>query len=291
MDRSSHKKYQSLVVLAIFAFFSIDLYDDVVANGFLAYGTWNQSFYSLDTETGIGTKIPCSVTHLHLAFAPDGTLYATSRSTESLYRFIDPSAGTLEYLAHLPIDCTGGDITVSPDGEAIYFTLGWKSPDLFKYDIDTGNLESLGPITGTDDDVYGLAFSPEGVLYGTTSKNTGDKILYMIDISSLEATAVGPPLFGLSIDLGSTAGPLDFAPDGTLYAGIDPTSYSGVPEDPDLYLSTIDPQAGLGTIHYDKRLIVDGSYYSLDSLAITPEPATLILFGFGGLALLRKRRL
>jgi WD40 repeat protein len=288
MKNPRSKKSQSLVVLSILIFFSVNLYNDVIASEWVAYGTWNEAFYSLDIETATGTKIPCSVTHLQLAFAPDGTLYATSRKTDSLYRFIDPSAGTLEYLAPLPVNCTGGDTTVSPDGKAVYFTLGWQSPDLFKYDIDVGNIVSLGPITGVDDDIYGLAFSPEGVLYGTTGTNTGDKILYTIDLSSMKATAVGPPFFGLNIELESTTGSLDFAPDGTLYAGIDPTrDYLS----PDVYLSIIDTQTGIGTIYYDKRLIVNGSYYYLDSIAIIPEPTTLILFGFGGLSLLRKRRL
>ncbi len=288
MKNPRSKKSQSLVVLSILIFFSVNSYNGVIASEWIAYGTWNENFYRLDIETGKGTKIPCSVTHLQLADAPDGTLYGVSRKTDSLYRFIDPSAGTLEYLAPLPVNCSGGDTTVSPDGKAVYFTLGWTSPDLFKYDIGIGNIVSLGPITGVDDDIYGLAFSPEGVLYGTTGTNTGDKILYTIDISSMKATAVGPPFFGLKMDPESTTGSLDFAPDGTLYAGIDPTKSGPIPY---LYLSTIDTQTGIGTIYYDKRLIVDGSYYYLDSIAIVPEPATLILFGFGGLSLLRKRRL
>lgn len=288
MESPRAKKSRSLVVILTLIFFTVNLCNDVVANEWRAYGTWNEAFYSLDVETGKGTKIPCSVTHLQLAFAPDGTLYATSRKTDSLYRFINPSAGTLEYLAPLPVDCTGGDTTVSPDGKAVYFTLGWTSPDFFKYDIGTGNIVSLGPITGADADIYGLAFSPEGVLYGTTGTNYGDKILYTIDISTMKATAVGPPFFGLKMDLESTTGSLDFAPDGILYAGIDPTSgglYS------DVYLSIIDTQTGIATINYEKRIIVNGSYYRLDSIAIIPEPTTLILLSFGGLSLLRKRRL
>jgi hypothetical protein len=33
-----------------------------------------------------------------------------------------------------------------------------------------------------------------------------------------------------------------------------------------------------------------GSYYTVDDLAYTPEPATICLLGLGGLALLKKRR-
>ena len=288
MKNPGYKKSRSLAVLSILIFFNANLHNDVIATQWTAYGTWNEHFYSLDIETGKGTKIPCSVASLQLAFAPNGTLYGVSRRTDSLYRFINPSAGTLEYLAHLPVDCTGGDTTVSPDGKAVYFTLGWTSPDLFKYDIGIGNIVSLGPITGVDDDIYGLAFSPEGVLYGTSGSNTGDKILYTIDLPSMRATVVGPPFFGLKMDSESTASSLHFAPDGKLYSVIDPTKSGPIPYE---YLSVIDTQTGIATMYYDKRIIVDGSYYRLDSIAIIPEPATLTLFGFGGLSLLKKRRL
>ena len=234
----------------------------------IAYGTKNFTFFSLNLENGTRTTIPCSVSHLQLAFAPDGTLYATSRNTDNLYKFTEPSTGELEYIATLPVNCVGGDTTVSPDGKGVYFTLGWQSRELFRYDIEDAVIDSLGIIIGADDHIYGLAFSDDGILYGTTGTSGGEKRLYTIDLITLQATAVGPALFGIQMHHNGTSGSLDFAPDGTLYAGIQPVD-AALPGT-ELYLSTINPQTGIGNIDYNKQ--ISGG---LDSIAIVSEPVIL----------------
>jgi len=259
------KRYFYMSVLLIF---SLLLFNEQTAKGELkAYGSKNSDFFSINLEDCNKTAIDCSVTHLQLAFAPDGTLYATSRSTDSLYRFTDISAGELELLATLPVDCTGGDTTVSPDGKGVYFTVGWKTKELFRYDIENSVIASLGEIIGADNDIYGLAFSADGILYGTTGTSNAEKRLYTIDTTTLQATAVGPAFFGIQMHNRSTAGSLDFAPDGTLYAGIEPIDAS-LPGS-NIYLSTINPQTGIGKIDYNK--LIGG----IDSIAIVPEPATV----------------
>jgi WD40 repeat protein len=247
-----------------------------------AYGTCNANFFRLSLEDASATSIPCSVTHLQLAFAPNGTLYAVSRNTDALYRFTDPANGELEFLADVPMDASGGDTTVSPDGKGVYFTLGWQSTQMFRYDIEDSTLVSLGHITGADNDFYGLAFSKDGTLYGTTGTSGGDKRLYVIDLATLQATAVGPPLFGTTMHPEGSAGSLDFAPDGTLCAGIEPIDAS-LPGS-QVYISTIDLHTGIATIDYSKLIT------GLDSIAIIPEPTTIFLLGFGGLLLSRNYR-
>lgn len=252
----------------IVSFFFVILCKSCIASELVTYGSKNIDFFRLNLDNGNRTNIPCSVTHLQLAFAPNGTLYATSRNTDRLYRFTDPSIGALEYLANIPVNCVGGDSTVSPNGEGFYFTAGWTSKDLFKYDIDGEFLVSLGEISGADSDLYGLAFSPDGILYGTTGTSNGQRRLYTIDLDTLQATVIGPPYFGLGIDFTGCA--LDFAPDGTLY-----TEING-------FLATIDPHNGIANIDYN---IYTGK---IDSIAIIPEPATLALLVLGGLLIKRK---
>ncbi len=259
------KRIFCIVAVLIFVLF---LSKQTAKGEIVAYGSENRAFFSLNFEDGTKTFINCPVTHLHLAFAPDGTLYATSRNTDNLYRFTEPSTGELEYLAELPVNCTGGDTTVSPDGKGVYFTLGWKSKELFRYDIEDAVIESLGVITGADHNIYGLAFSADGILYGTTGTNWGKKRLYTIDLVTLQATAVGPDLFGIQMDPQSTSGSLDFAPDGTLYVGINIASMISGGE---VYLSTINPQTGIANIDYNKRI-----FGILDSIAIAPELPTIL---------------
>jgi hypothetical protein len=166
------------------------------------------------------------------------------------------------------------DMVVSPDGNSIYYGLGWN---LYRYDIPGDTTVPMGTLP---EQMVSMEFGPGGVLYGIGESRQ----LCTIDLDTLDVTHVGPSYLGLGTD-GPVAS-LEFAPDGTLYTGVDPTKY--VPGDPpDVYVSTIDPATGLGAIDWDARIHMGSSYYYMDTLAIPiPEPSSLVLLSIGAVALL-----
>ena len=259
------------------------------AGTYTAYSCWNGNFYSLDLQSGAGTAISSPPGFYHMDFAPDGTLYALSRSLDKLYRFVNPATGQVQLLGDLPGNSTGSGFTVAPTGDLVYFTLG---SSLYRYSIGGGTVTGLGVISGMSQPTS-IEMAADGTMFAMDGFNWGSKRLYEIDLSTLTASAIGPALLGITMDSGATASSLSFAPDGTLYATIDPTAY--VPGEPasavDNYIGTIDPATGLATIDWGARIHLGAAYYRSDSLAIIaaptaiPEPATMALLGLAACGL------
>lgn len=254
-----------------------------------AYSGWNANFNLLDLSTGEMTPLTCPPGFWHLDFAPDGTLYGLNRATDQLYKITNPQTGQKELLTNLPGNSGGDPIAVSPDGSLIYFTFNLENRHkLYRYNLSNRTTSAIS-ITNLPL-LTGMTFGKDGFLYGIDGYNGTSKSLWKIDLQTLHAAAVGPVRFGLNMDLESTATALDVAPDGTFYLAISPIAIDGTPWS-EYYISTINPATGIATINYQAPVHMTGSsHYYIDTMAIIPEPATVLLVGLGGLALMRKRR-
>jgi len=239
-----------------------------LANNWIAYSCTNEKFYSLDLETGQAAIISSTPSFWHLTYASNGILYGISRKTDALYRFTEPATGEATLLANLPQDSTGSGITISPDDQSIYFTL--NEDELYCYDISNNTFKRLGTITG----VYGLSdieFSADGILYGITGIGYGSKQLYTINPETLQATAIGPELFGIDDIPISSASSIEFAPDGKLYLIISVEGDIATHYEDFEYICTLDVLTGIATMKRDAVIHDSESYYYADTLAIKPS--------------------
>lgn len=110
-------------------------------------------------------------------------------------------------------------------------TTGQNSYSLWRVDLATGNATVVGPF-GANLEVYGLSFSPSGVLYGIASDGLdGGQKLWTIDPATGAATLVG----ATGVEDGSG---LSFTPDGRLWM----TDFSGTRT-----LYRLDPATGTAT--------------------------------------------
>lgn len=116
-------------------------------------------------------------------FAPDGTLYAGSWATNSLYK-INPSTG----VATLVGTSLAGvmDFAFNPAG-VLYAT---DSTSLYTINLLTGAATLVAALSGTDGQNMGIAFDAAGNLFGT-SYNTTNSQLWSINSSTGVATLVG----------------------------------------------------------------------------------------------------
>ena len=126
--------------------------------------------------------------------------------------------------------------------------------------------------------VYGLAFAPNGALYGYTTSfeegNLSAPRFFRLDPATAVPTVLTPPgSFGLGL-----VQDIAFAPDGTLWEA---TSQTFTPVDIQTGL-----QAGPERI---TSAIIEG--FAFLPAATVPEPSTVLLLGAGllGLAALRRR--
>ncbi len=209
-------------------------------------------------------------------------LHALGATTVARMLNEQPASGQLEYLADMLGDYHGLNMAVSPDGNSIYYSLG---SSFCRYDIPGDATVPMGTLS---EYLVSMDFGPDGLLYGIGEQWQ----LCTLDLDTLNATSVGPAYLGLKID--GLVRCLEFAPDGTLYASVDPTEYE--PGDPpDEYVCTIDPATGLGTMHWNAQIHLGSDPFRTDTLAIpVPEPCTLVLLSLGAMGLVayawRKRR-
>ena len=197
-----------------------------------------------------------------LAWSPGGTLYA-GRSGD-LYT-VDPWTGQSTHFLSITSDVRG--MAFSPSGE-LYVTAGDVPQELRIINLTDGTYASVGQFTGGEESAQGIAFAPDGTLYGVSPNAhiIGTYTLSTIDLDDAEMHVVG------TYTTANVNQSITFTPDGHLYA-------LGESE-----FAELDPTNGA---IISPILALRGDYRGL---AVVPEPATLGLLMVGGLALLRRRR-
>ena len=140
---------------------------------------------------------------------------------------IDVDTGEATLLHSFPVSRSEGALAVGPDG-TLYAGFSGDIDELVIVDPETGDLTFVGPFGFPD--VSGLAFAPDGRLYGLDAITLE---LFTVNLETGDGTAVGPTqaLVGQG---------LSFSPDGTLYA-------AGANCSLDAVLFTVDVETGLAT--------------------------------------------
>ncbi|MCH7721144.1 MAG: hypothetical protein IH988_09185 [Planctomycetes bacterium] len=122
---------------------------------------------------------------------------------DGLYE-IDIDSGDVTLLHAFDFNRSEGALAVGPDG-TLYAAFSGEFDSLMIINPETGDVRPVGPFGF--DDVSGLAFAPDGTLYGLDS--TTDQLI-MIDPLTGEGRAIG---FVASVGNGGFA----FTPDGILH--------------------------------------------------------------------------
>ena len=175
---------------------------------------WDGSFVHLDGDSGqVGPTRDDMPEHLQaLARAPDGEHYAVCSyvigGDAEIYR-IDPQAGDLVFEVSVAADVRG--MAFSPSGELYVSHFVSIGHDLSVVDLDDGSLTTIGSFNGATVVVQGLAFSPEGILYGVSPTGSAATRLITIDLDDAETHLIA------TIDVGVHQS-LAFTPGGDLYA-------------------------------------------------------------------------
>jgi len=119
--------------------------------------------YSVDANYGTATAIGWAGAPLNaLAFAPDGTLYGAGST--GLFA-INPMTGAGALVADLSDYPSAGDLTFDGAGNLLLATSNGGGM-LVRVDTSTGTVTRAGSLGAND--VYGLSFGPDGVVYAAT---------------------------------------------------------------------------------------------------------------------------
>jgi WD40 repeat protein len=233
---------------------------------FCAVG-YNGEFTQIDPLTGeVGVKRTDLPKQLQaLSWSPNGTLYAGTNSGQ-IYS-INPFNGNYAFIRTLSINNLRG-MAFSSDG-LLYITA-------FNYfevvDLASGQIRDIGQTVtpgSSSSIIQGLAFSPEGILYGITPLGYLNTYgLYTIDTANAAVHDIAT--FTSTANVNQS---LAFTSDGKLFA---------VGQGAFAQLNPID-----GTV-IGRPVTLQGDYRGLE---LVPEPISLFYLALGALTVIKKRKL
>ncbi|UCE58584.1 MAG: PEP-CTERM sorting domain-containing protein [Phycisphaerales bacterium] len=172
-----------------------------------------------------------------------------------------------------------GGLAFGPDGTAYGVNEGSTGDaTLFSVDLGTGAGTPIGIVSNVPHDINGLSWRSDGMLIGLDRESQS---LLVIDPVTLGISVLAP----VSEAIGGIGG-MVLAGEVGYFATAGPGQT--VPGSNALY--SFDPYTGDYGYVGNFNLPPDGSLEGISGLAVIPEPASLALLAFGGMALLRRRR-
>jgi DNA-binding beta-propeller fold protein YncE len=257
-----------------------------------------------------------------VARAQDPFLLAIQNDWGGVLKDVDATTGATASIAALGKQMAS--LAYDPAGNILYGS-EWMTGDLYEVDYDTADptdpdevMQLIGSTGLTE--LFALAFDvSSGTLYGAHGAY-GEDGFYSIDVSTGQATLVGNTGF-FHADHSNAVSGMAFDPfSGRLYGAVAGDTYAWGA------LIEIDPTTGAGSLIGEYTPHIDalsfhpttGDLYGLDGrngklytididtaeltelaglplgrpfgLEFVPEPATVLMLGIGGLALIRRRR-
>jgi len=214
----------------------------------------NETLVMIDPSTGNATPVGSTAGFggiTEVEFRKDGVLFGSTGGGSSNIIVINILTGEPTLLGQHIGGAVNG-MEFSPGGTLFgtFITAPNTSSSFVSIDQTSGALTFIGT-TGLDN-IGGLAFDSDGILYGVTSGSSGGDLV-TIDTLTGAASLVG---FSGFLSVGS----LEFSPNGVLYAGLgqnDPTNPGS--------LITIDEKTGIGT------LVGASGFSTLSGLSFYPD--------------------
>ncbi|MHC4499097.1 MAG: PEP-CTERM sorting domain-containing protein [Planctomycetota bacterium] len=253
-------KRKAILVMAVFAVLSVESASHADLVGYLGE---NQTIYHMNFTTGEGhlvgwTNVSPSRA---LEISPlDGRLYSTSDNGR-LYE-IDTVTGEGSWGLIIDTGQLGynrlRNLAFAPSGDL--YVISYDPTSLVCVNLETEHIDRIGGFSWPYEQVTAFAIDELG---RAIAWDAGSQWLFEINLSDGSATPLG--------HLPGNFSDFDYGPDNLLYAN----------DDGNIYVLDVDTQQLTSYL---------GHFWPPGPFTLVPEPTTLLLLGFGGFALLRRKR-